>query len=112
MRRRIVSILLLFVFLSIQYGKVANYLYCKWQAEVVRQLEECGCESHLVGIFSEKLPDAQTVAVMKELVVEYNDQLAVLTLTVPSSSKISSFPLFDSPVHSRTIAPGLRPPSA
>jgi len=54
MRRIISTILLLIVFFSLQFGKVASYLYCKWQAEVVQNKADCGCDNHLVSMFDHK----------------------------------------------------------
>ena len=52
MRRTFSAILILFVFLSLQFGKVASYIYCKWQAEIVQNQPDCGCEDHLTSMFS------------------------------------------------------------
>ena len=54
MRRPISSILLIAVFISLQFGKVATYLYCKWQAEIVQSKTDCGCDEHLVSMFDHK----------------------------------------------------------
>ena len=51
MRQKLSAILILVVFFSLQYGKVANYLYCKWQAEIVQNQPDCGCEDHLTSMF-------------------------------------------------------------
>ncbi|HEX6847127.1 MAG TPA: hypothetical protein VF144_09125 [Chitinophagaceae bacterium] len=51
MRRNISAILLITVFLSLQFGKVAGYLYCKWQAEIVQNNPDCGCDDHLTSMF-------------------------------------------------------------
>lgn len=51
MKRNISAILLLTVFLSLQFGKVATYLYCKWQAEIVQNKADCGCDDHLSSMF-------------------------------------------------------------
>ena len=51
MRRKFSAILILSVFLCLQYGKVATYLYCKWQAEIVQNKPDCGCEDHLTSMF-------------------------------------------------------------
>ena len=51
MRRKFSAILILSVFFCLQYGKVANYLYCKWQAEIVQNKPDCGCEDHLTSMF-------------------------------------------------------------
>jgi len=51
MRRNISAILLLIVFLTLQFGKVATYLYCKWEAEIVQNKPDCGCDKHLADMF-------------------------------------------------------------
>ena len=51
MKRNIPAILLLTVFLSLQFGKVATYLYCKWQAEIIQNKADCGCDDHLTSMF-------------------------------------------------------------
>ena len=51
MRRRISSILLVLVFLGLQFGKVASYIYCKWQAEIIQNNPDCGCNDHLTAMF-------------------------------------------------------------
>jgi hypothetical protein len=51
MRRIISSILSLTVFLFLQYGNIASYYYCKWQAEQRQSLVDCGCEIHLESVF-------------------------------------------------------------
>ena len=53
MRRTISSILLIAVFMSLQFGKVASYLYCTWQAEIVQNKTDCGCDDHLVSMFDQ-----------------------------------------------------------
>lgn len=51
MKRNVSAILLLTVFLSLQFGKVASYLYCKWHAEIIQNKTDCGCEDHLTSMF-------------------------------------------------------------
>ena len=51
MRRKVSTILLLTVFLCLQFGKVATYLHCKWQAEIIQSKTNCGCEDHLTSMF-------------------------------------------------------------
>lgn len=51
MKQKLSAILILVVFFSLQYGKVATYLYCKWQAEIVQNKPGCGCEDHLTSMF-------------------------------------------------------------
>lgn len=54
MRRTISALLLIAVFISLQFGKVASYINCKWQAEVVQNKIDCGCDDHLVTMFDDK----------------------------------------------------------
>ena len=51
MKQKLSAILILVVFFSLQYGKIATYLYCKWQAEIVQNKPDCGCEDHLTSMF-------------------------------------------------------------
>lgn len=51
MKRTISAILLVSVFISLQFGKVASYIYCKWQAEVIQNNPACGCDDHLISMF-------------------------------------------------------------
>ena len=51
MKRTISAILLVSVFISLQFGKVASYIYCKWQAEVIQNNPACGCDNHLTSMF-------------------------------------------------------------
>src|SRR5687767_13533166 len=51
MKRNAAAILLLTVFISLQFGKVASYIYCKWQAEIIQNNPDCGCDDHLTAMF-------------------------------------------------------------
>ena len=51
MKQKLSAILILVVFFSLQYGKITNYIYCKWQAEIVQNQPNCGCEDHLTSMF-------------------------------------------------------------
>jgi hypothetical protein len=53
MRRTVSSILLIAVFISLQFGKVASYIYCKWQAEIVFNDPDCDCDDHLISIYNQ-----------------------------------------------------------
>ena len=51
MKQKLPAILILVVFLGLQFGKVATYLYCKWQAEIIQNNPDCGCDDHLTAMF-------------------------------------------------------------
>ena len=70
MRQKLSAILILVVFLSLQYGKIANYLYCKWQAEIVQNKADCGCENHLTSMFDHNDDDASTNSLSKTTLAE------------------------------------------
>lgn len=60
MRKNGAGILFLLVFLSLQFGNMALYVYCKWQATVVQQQQDCGCDTHLTTVFEKKDRSADT----------------------------------------------------
>ena len=70
MRRRSSAILILVVFLSLQYGKIATYLYCKWQAEIVQNKPDCGCEDHLTSMFDHNGDDSSDNSLSKNTLTE------------------------------------------
>ena len=111
MRRKLATISILFVFLLLQYGKVATYLYCKWQAEIVQKLKDCGCENHLAGIFSEKSTDGLSHITIKEVISEYTVELPDYYLPVVPTFTISQFAEYDSPLLNGFIVSSFRPPA-
>ncbi len=111
MRRKLATISILFVFLLLQYGKVATYIYCKWQAEIVQKLKDCGCENHLAGMFSEKTSDGVAAITIKEVVSEYTVELPDYYLSATPYFNISQFPEYDSPLHNGFTFSSFRPPA-
>jgi hypothetical protein len=110
-RRIFSSILILFVFCTLQYGKIATYLYCKWQAEVVLQLKDCGCETHLVSLFEHESGEGISATTIKEITVEYINEWPVNWLSPLSPlGSISSFAEYDSSLLQSCISPVFRPP--
>ena len=80
MRRKLSAILILVVFLSLQYGKVANYLYCKWQAEIVQNKPDCGCEDHLTSMFDHNNDDSSDTPLSKNSLTEKLNEFTPKTL--------------------------------
>ena len=70
MKQKLSSILILVVFLSLQYGKVTTYLYCKFQAEIVQNKPDCGCNDHLVTMFDHHDDDSSKNDLSKNTVNE------------------------------------------
>ena len=112
MRKRIIAISMLCVFFVIQYGKVATYLYCKWQAEVVQQLKDCGCESHLAGVFSAKTPLADGPHAVKGTSFEYIQDVSVLIPASLNNTINLHFADYNASLINRSLSPALRPPAA
>ena len=70
MRRKLSAILILLVFFSLQYGKIASYLYCKWQIEIVQNKPDCGCEDHLSSMFDHNNDDSSDNSLSKNTLTE------------------------------------------
>lgn len=83
MRRNISAILLLFFFISLQFGKVTTYLYCKWQAEIIQNKTDCGCEDHLVSMFDHKDESSGTEKEKLTLNEKLNEFTPKSLLTLP-----------------------------
>ncbi len=111
MRRKLATISILFVFLLLQYGKLATYIYCKWQAEIVQKLKDCGCENHLTGMFSEKNTDGLSAITVKEIISEYTVELPDYYLLVTPHFTLSQFAEYDSPLLHGFITSSFRPPA-
>ena len=84
MRQKVSAILILVIFFSLQYGKVANYLYCKWQAEIVQNQPDCGCEDHLTSMFDHKDHDSPGNSSSKNILTEkLNEFTPKIIIEVP-----------------------------
>ena len=80
MRRKFSAILVLSVFLSLQYGKIATYLYCKWQAEIVQNKPDCGCEDHLTSMFQHNGDDSSGNSLSKNTLTEKLNEFTPKTI--------------------------------
>ena len=70
MRQKLSAILILVVFFGLQYGKVATYLYCKLQTEIVQNKPDCGCEDHLTSMFDHNDDDSPGNSLSKKTLTE------------------------------------------
>ena len=91
MRRKFSAILIIFVFLSLQYGKIATYLYCKWQAEIVQNKPDCGCEDHLTSMFDHSDDNTSTNSLSKNTLNEKLNEFTPKTM-IEVQQIILSFP--------------------
>lgn len=95
MRRIVSAIAGLLVFFSLQYGKVAEYLYCEAQAKVVlQQAADCGCDQYLIDMIGEDGSDGLAATPVKEKPAEFFTTIATITnelnLFIPSTNYIIS----------------------
>jgi len=79
-RQKLSAILILVVFLGLQYGKIANYLYCKWQAQIVQNKPDCGCEDHLTSMFDHNDDGTSNNSLSKSTVTEKLNEFTPKTL--------------------------------
>src|ERR1044071_5163322 len=101
MRRNISAILLLMVFVSLQFGKVASYIYCKWQAEIIQNKSDCGCNDHLVAMFEHQGDNSTHNDLAKHNVSEKLNEFAPKgMIDIPQfiSAINRSFTEYDSPL--------------
>ena len=93
MKRTISAILLVIVFISLQFGKVASYIYCKWQAEVIQNNPACGCDDHLTSMFDSN-DDSSNNDLSKNTVNEKLNEFTPKPLIEVQQIVLSSFNCF------------------
>ena len=91
MKQKLSAILILVVFFSLQYGKVATYLYCKWQAEIVQNKPDCGCEDHLTSMFDHNDDDATDNSLSKSVLTEKLNEFTPKSIIDIPQIIVSSF---------------------
>jgi len=111
--RRIVSaIAVLLVFFSLQYGKVAEYLYCEAQAKVVlQQAADCGCDQYLIAMFGEDGSDGFTSSPLKEKPSDLFTSLDISSSIIPYAKYFNSYLIKPSALLSRATDPAFHPPA-
>ena len=115
MRRKFSAILILFVFLAFQYGKIATYLYCKWQAEIVQNKPDCGCEDHLTSMFDHNDDDSSANSLAKNTLTEKLNEFTPKTIIEISQIILSSsdgFTEYNSDLSKSFLATPFHPPIA
>ena len=113
MRRKFSAILVLSVFLSLQYGKIATYLYCKWQAEIVQNKPDCGCEDHLTSMFQHNGDDSSGNSLSKNTMTEKLNEFTPKTIIeVPqiTSSTSTCFTEYNAELSKSFIGTPFHPP--
>lgn len=111
MPRKALASILILVFFSLQYGKIASYWYCKWQAEQ-QQLANCDCESHLNEMFADSDLHNAPVNLSKGLHTEYTIVSSII-VELPELLVQTSFKLYTTdPILTPLVEEDLRPPIA
>ncbi|HET9745340.1 MAG TPA: hypothetical protein VFP97_06500 [Chitinophagaceae bacterium] len=114
MRRTLSAIFLISVFVSLQFGKVASYIYCKWQAEIVQNIADCGCDDHLTSMFDHKDDTSksdQSKLTLKEKLNEFTPK-GVITVSQVFIAFEQSFAEYDSSLSENFIESPFHPPIA
>ena len=115
MKQKLSAILILVVFFSLQYGKVATYLYCKWQAEIVQNKPGCGCEDHLTSMFAHNNDDSNNNSLSKTTVTEKLNEFTPKPIIEASQIILSSpdgFTEYNSDLSKSFIGTPFHPPIA
>jgi hypothetical protein len=115
MRRKFSAILILSVFLSLQYGKIATYLYCKWQTEIIQNKPDCGCEDHLTSMFDHNDHDASNNSLSKSTLTEKLNEFTPKTIIDVPQIILSSpdgFTEYNSDLSKSFIGTPFHPPIA
>jgi hypothetical protein len=115
MQRTISAILLFVVFISLQFGKVATYLYCKFDAEIIQNKTDCACDDHLVTMFEHHDDDSSKNDLSKNTVNEKLNEFAPRAFIAPPQVFISSYKCFtayNSSLPESFLDSPLRPPIA
>ena len=112
MRRIVSAITVLLVFFTLQYGKVAEYLYCAVQAKVVlQQAADCGCDQYLVGMFGDDGSDGFTNSPVKEKPSDLFTS-CVINLSIPTHSQFLTIHFNKhSDLLNRFLEPAFHPPA-
>ena len=115
MRRIVSAILLLIVFISLQFGKVATYLYCKWQAEIIQNKPDCGCDQHLITMFDHNDDNSSKNDIAKNTVSEKLNEFSPRSFIVIPQVYVSNekcFAEYNSPLSENFIDSPFHPPIA
>ena len=115
MRRKFSAILILSVFLSLQYGKVATYLFCKWQAEIVQNKPDCGCDDHLTSMFEHHDDDSTGNTLSKKAFTEKLNEFIPKTIVEIQQNILTSpdgFTEYNADLSTSFIGTPFHPPIA
>jgi hypothetical protein len=111
MRRIFATIFISLAFLSLQGGKYAAYMVCRWQVLVVMQQQDCDCEKHLSSADENTQANSSAATlVQKEKAVEFLP-IFLHQLAGASQKNIHSFAEYNSPLQNGFTNTSYRPPA-
>lgn len=111
MRRFVATICISLAFLSLQGGKFAAYMYCRWQVLVVLQQKDCDCEKHLSSADeNEQATSSAALMVSTEKAAEY-EAVQLPTLAMATTKTIHCFAVYNSVLHNGFVMHSERPPA-
>ncbi len=112
MRRIVSAITVLLVFFSLQYGKVAEYLYCEVQAKVIlQQATDCGCDQYLIEMIGEDGSDGFAATPIKEKPAEFFTTIATITNELNFSIPYTNHIICASGLLNQFPEPAFHPPA-
>ena len=111
MRKNFIAIFVLLVFLNFQFGKMVNYVHCKWQTSWIQP--DCDCNKILTEHFGDDAsPGAIDKEGLKQIPSEFQTRLITLPSCISYSLGINFFAAYDSIILEPYMAPAFHPPNA
>ena len=110
MRKNFIAIFVLLVFLNFQFGKMVNYVHCKWQTSWIQP--DCDCNKILTDHFGDDAsPGAIDKEGLKQIPSEFQTRLITLPSCISYSLDISFLNAYNSIILEPYMAPAFHPPN-
>lgn len=111
MKRTLISIFVLLVFLNFQFGKMVNYIHCKWQTAWIQP--DCGCDQIVIDHFGDDgSPGAIDKEGLKQISVEYHSRNNSFQTTLDFSSDTRCYAAYNAAILDPLVAAFFHPPCA
>lgn len=111
MKKIVLPIFLLLVFLNFQFGKMANYIHCKWQTAWIQP--DCGCDEILIDHFGDDgSPGTLDKEGLKQIASEYHPGFNSFEKCLFFFPDKMNFRIYKATILKGTDLPAFHPPSA
>lgn len=111
MKRVLISIFVLLVFLNFQFGKMANYIHCKWQTAWIQP--DCGCDQILVDHFGDEgSPGSFDKEGLKQISVEFHVRLVSFQPAINVSLDTRCYAAYTASILEPFLSASFHPPCA